>query len=211
MFRHTYLLVVMLCLISACGSDRARQEEMTHRPLRELFPPNATAQSADEPAAAPAAQTSPPPAAAPAALTSPPPAAAPRAQASPPPAAAPRAQASPPAAAQPVTAPRQPTRWPVSFTADKISFEVLEPVADLWRDDQLVMHALVLARTGGQKQPEPGSVLMKATAEADGAAGIVALHGLQVVDARFQSASLTKAWTELLARGLPEKIETMQL
>src|SRR6476659_10145907 len=103
MFRHTYLLVVMLCLISACGSDSARQEETRHRPLRELFPPNATGQSADEPAAAPAAQTSPPPAAAPAKQTSPP-AAAPAAQTSPPPAAAPRAQASPPAAAQPVTA-----------------------------------------------------------------------------------------------------------
>src|SRR5690348_3265744 len=69
------------------------------------------------------------------------PAAPPDAQSS----AAPRSpQAAAPAQQSPARSPKI-ARWPLTFNADSVDFRVYEPVVDGWRDDQLAMHALVLA------------------------------------------------------------------
>jgi hypothetical protein len=175
MTRATCLLVLLLPVLAACGSNSSRREEIKRAPMRELFPPVVAGQPSADAATAPATQ----------------------------PPAPPQVPAN--------QTPPDNTRWPVSFAAEGVTFQVYEPVLDAVRDDQLTVHSLVLAQPAGQKQAVPGSVLMTAKAQADRGAGLVVLRDVQVTDARFQAEAMTHAGASLLRKALPENVRTVQL
>jgi hypothetical protein len=128
------------------------------------------------------------------------------------PATAKPAPATQPRAAAPGSSAAGATAWPVTITAQNVTFEVHEPLADAWVDGVLIARSLVLAAPAGQQKSVPGSVLMKAATQVDAATGLVTLRDLAVMDASFPDApDKGAAWHEVLRPLLPERIKTVGL
>jgi hypothetical protein len=104
------------------------------------------------------------------------------------------------------------TAWPLSLSADDATFVVHEPLVETLDDGVMTARSLVLAQPAGPDRPVAGSVLMKAIAEVDAAAGVVSLVDVEVLDASFPTTpDRIEAWQQFLRSSLPGKVKTMQL
>jgi hypothetical protein len=102
--------------------------------------------------------------------------------------------------------------WPRSFAATGVAFELHQPQVQSWDGSNLVADAAVLAQPDGQERPVPGVVRMSATTVVDEAAGIAALEGLTITDARFPTAlDREQAWLDLLRNFTPRSVKRLPL
>ena len=115
-------------------------------------------------------------------------------------------------APKPDTAPAPVNKWPLVLTYEATTFQVHEPVVEAWNDGLLTARVVVTAHPAGQGKPVPGAVTMKAAAEVDSAAGLVALVDTEVLGVSFPAGvDKTQAWQEFLRFAVPPKIKTVPL